>query len=55
MHYKTPFSHEGYMKSLDFYENYITMFCVEKNKLFENIILTLNHALQITKSGWNNY
>jgi hypothetical protein len=35
MHYKTPFSHNGYMKSLEFYENYITLFCKEKNKLFE--------------------
>jgi hypothetical protein len=54
MHYKTPFSHNGYMNSLKFYENYITLFCLEK-KLFDNIILTLNHAWHITQSGWNNY
>jgi hypothetical protein len=32
---KTPFSHNGYMKSLEFYENYIALFCLEKNKLFD--------------------
>ncbi len=26
MHYKTPYSHNGYTKSLEFYENYITLF-----------------------------
>ncbi len=30
MHYKTPFSHKGYVKSLEFYENYITLFYLEK-------------------------
>jgi hypothetical protein len=30
------------MKSLDFYENHITLFCLENSKLFDNIILTLN-------------
>jgi hypothetical protein len=30
MHYKTPFLHNGYMKSLEIYENYITLFCLEK-------------------------
>jgi hypothetical protein len=35
MHFKTPLSHNGYMKSLEFYENYITLFCLKKNKLFE--------------------
>jgi hypothetical protein len=29
MHYKRPFSHNGYMKSLELYENYITLFCLE--------------------------
>jgi hypothetical protein len=42
MHYKTPFSHNGCMKSLEYYENYITLFCLEKSKLFDNIILTQN-------------
>jgi len=37
MHYKTPFSHNGYMKSLEFYENYITLFCLKK-KLFDYYI-----------------
>ncbi len=30
MHYKTHFLHNGYMKSLEFYENYITLFGLEK-------------------------
>jgi hypothetical protein len=30
MIYKTTFSHIGYMKSLEFYENYITLFFLEK-------------------------
>ncbi len=37
------------MKSLEIYENYITLFCLEKNKLFKNIILTQNHAWHIPK------
>jgi hypothetical protein len=43
------------MKSLDFYENFISLFCLENSKLFDDIIFTLNHALHITQSGWNNY
>jgi hypothetical protein len=35
MHYKTLFSHNGYMKSLEFYEKYISLFYQEKNKLSE--------------------
>ncbi len=35
------------MKSWNFYENYITLFCLEK-KLFDNIICILNHAWHIT-------
>jgi hypothetical protein len=27
---QTPFSHNGYMKSLEFYENLITLFCLEE-------------------------
>jgi hypothetical protein len=30
MHYKTTFSHNSYMKSLEIYENYITVFRLEK-------------------------
>jgi hypothetical protein len=37
------------MKSLEFYENYSTLFCHEK-KLVDNIILTQNHAWHITQS-----
>ncbi len=37
MHYKTPLSHNGYMKSLEIYENYITLSCLEK--LFYSIIV----------------
>jgi hypothetical protein len=33
MHYKIPFSHKGCMRSLEFYENYITLSCLENNKL----------------------
>jgi hypothetical protein len=51
MHQKTPFSYNGYLKSLEFLENNITLFCLEKNKLFDNIILTQNHAWHITQSG----
>jgi hypothetical protein len=35
MHYKTPFSHNGYMIGLEFYENYITLFCLEINKFLK--------------------
>jgi hypothetical protein len=49
MNYKTPFSPNGYMTSLEFNENYITLFCLEKKKLFDNIILAQNHALYITQ------
>jgi hypothetical protein len=51
MHYKTPFSHKGYMTGLELYKNYITLLCLEINKLFENIILTLSHAWHISKIG----
>jgi hypothetical protein len=51
MHYNTPFSHNQYMKSLEFYENYNTLFCLEKNILFDNFISTQNHAWHITQSG----
>ncbi len=51
MHYKTPVSHNGYMESLEIYENYITLFCLEENKLFDKIILTHNHTWHITQSG----
>jgi hypothetical protein len=55
MHYKTPFLHNSHMKRLEFYENYIALFCLEKNKLFDSIILTQNIAWHITQSGWMNY
>jgi hypothetical protein len=51
LHYKTPFIHKGYMKSMEFYENYITLFCLEKDKLVGNVILTQNHAWHITQGG----
>jgi len=35
MSYKTPFSHNSFMKSLEFYENYIILFGLEK-KLYDN-------------------
>jgi hypothetical protein len=34
MHYKTSFSYNGYLKSLEFYVNYITLFCLTKKKTF---------------------
>ncbi len=43
------------MKSLEIYENYITLFRLEKTKLFDNIILTKTHAWHITQSGWIYY
>ncbi len=55
MHYKTPLSHNGCMKSLEIYENYIILFCLEKNKLFYNIILTQNHTWHFFQSDWNSY
>jgi hypothetical protein len=48
---KPPFSRKGYIRSMEIYEIYITMFYLEKNKLVDNIILTLNHAFHITQSG----
>ncbi len=51
---KHPFSHNSYMKNLEFYQNYITLFCLEK-LIFWGIILTQNHALHITQSGRKNY
>jgi hypothetical protein len=32
-----------------------TTFCLEKDKLVDNVILTQNHAWHITQVGWNNY
>ncbi len=34
MHYKIPFAHNGYMKNQEIYENYITLFWVEKKQTF---------------------
>ncbi len=48
MHHKTPFSHNGYMRSLELYQNYISLLCLG-NKLFDNIIITLNHAWHYSK------
>ncbi len=48
MHYKTTFSHNGHMKSLEFYENYITLFYLEKNNIFDNIILTIPKVVEMT-------
>ncbi len=35
MHYKTLFSHKAYMKSLEIYKNYITLFCLEKQTFWQ--------------------
>ncbi len=43
------------MKIMKFFENYVPLFCLEKNKLLDNNILTQNHAWHITQSVWNNY
>jgi hypothetical protein len=40
MHYKTPFSHNGYVKSVKIYENYIKLSCLEK-KNFLTILYNL--------------
>jgi hypothetical protein len=37
------------MKSLEFYESLITLCCLKNYKLFDNIILTQNHAWHITQ------
>jgi hypothetical protein len=34
MHYRTPFSHKGYMKNLEIYENYIALSCLERKITF---------------------
>ncbi len=54
MHYKIPFSHNSYMKSLEIYEN-SSLSSVWEKKLFDNIILTQNRAWHITQSGRINY
>ncbi len=38
MHYKTPFSHNDPMKSLEIYENYITLFCLEIQTFWQDYI-----------------
>jgi hypothetical protein len=40
MYHKRPFSHNGFIKSLEFYENNISLFYLEKT--FRDIILTQN-------------
>jgi hypothetical protein len=30
---KTPFSHNNYMKSMEFYDNYMTLVCLEKTNI----------------------
>jgi hypothetical protein len=52
MHHKTLFLHNGYMKSQEIYENDITLSCLEKNELFDNIILTQNHSWHINQNGY---
>jgi hypothetical protein len=51
MHYKTPFSHNGYMKSLEFYEYYITLFCLEKKQCYSNF----EPCMAYDQSWLNNY
>ncbi len=46
IHYKTTFLHNGYMNNLEFYDNYVTVFCLETKKLFDNIIITQNHTVR---------
>jgi hypothetical protein len=48
---KHPFHTMATWKFCKFCENYITLFCLEENKLFDKIILTQNHAWHITQSG----
>jgi hypothetical protein len=51
---KHPFTTATW-KVWNFYKNYITLFFLGKKQLFDNIILTQNHAWHITQSSWNNY
>jgi hypothetical protein len=39
MHFKIPFAHNGYMKSLEIYENYITLFCWKKTNFLTILYL----------------
>ncbi len=55
MHKKHPFHKTATWKVWNFYENYITLFCVWKKLTFWDIILTQSYAWHITQSGRNNY
>jgi hypothetical protein len=48
MHNITPFSHNGYMKSLEFYENYITLFYLEKTNFLKYYINLEPGAASVT-------
>jgi hypothetical protein len=53
--HNTSFSHNGYMKSLGNFMKTKLICSVWKKQLFDNIVLTQNHAWHITQSGWNNF
>ncbi len=55
MHFKTPFSHNGYMKSLEFDKNYFTLFLEKKTFRQYYINSEPCTAYCITQSGLNNY
>jgi hypothetical protein len=56
MHYKTPFTHNGYMKSLEFYDNYITLFCLEKTNFLTVLYYIKSEPCMADYPKWlNNY
>jgi hypothetical protein len=52
MLYKTPFSH---MKSLEIYENYITLFCLENILFYNTYYINSEPCMAYSQSDWNNY
>ncbi len=52
---QTVLAHIGATWKIWNYENCITLFCLEKNKLFDNTMLTQNNAWHVTHSYWINY
>jgi hypothetical protein len=54
MHIITPFSHNGYMKSLEFYKNYITLLCLEQNYAW-HISISLRDGQGILESLFKQF
>jgi hypothetical protein len=49
---KTPFSHSGYIKSLEFYGIFITLFCLDKPKVVEITIYYKQQLRNNTILSW---